>query len=114
MNYKWKVIDIDKYFKKSAFLIKAAAVKALAFKYLHKLFSKANFKNSLINKITKSYVQTINNLFIAVIITACLSDISYSYYEQGQKFELDLLNESKVLSSQIEEIVNNYKSSLDA
>ena len=49
-----------------------------------------------------------------VIITSCLSAIGYSHYEQKKKFELDLLNKSKAISFQIEELINNYKSSMEA
>ncbi len=114
MASKWKFIDIDGYLKKVAFLIKTALVKTFIYKHFNKLFSKANFKNSFINNITSSYTKTINNLFIAVIITSCISAITYSYYEQKRKFELSLLNQSKVLSFQIENLINNYKSSMEA
>lgn len=82
--------------------------------HLYKLFPKTNFQNSFINKIARSYTHTINGLFVIVIVTSCISAIGYSYHEQKRKFELDLLHKNKSLSFQIEELINNYKSSMEA
>lgn len=100
--------------KQLAFLTKTASLKAFVYKYFYKSLSTTNFKNSFINKVSKSYTQTINSVFVIVIITCCISAIGYSYYEQKNKFNQDLLNKSKALSFQIEKLINNYKYSMEA
>ncbi len=114
MTSKWKFFDFRNYLQKTAFKTKIASLKDIACKVFFGDSSRINFKNFLINKITKSYTSIINYLFIAITVAACLSAITYSYYEQRQKFELNLLNKSKELAFQIEELINNYKSSMNA
>ncbi len=53
-------------------------------------------------------------MFVIVIITFCISSISFSYYEQKNKFNQDLLNKNKALSFKIEELINNYKYAMEA
>lgn len=113
MVSKWKLIDIVEYFKKIAFSIKTALIKAFTSHYSSKNRSSTNLKIDIVNKVSKSYTNTINTYFIATIILFCLAAITLSYYEQRYKFEQELLSKTKFASLRIEENITNYQSSLD-
>jgi hypothetical protein len=113
MASKWKFIDIIEYFKKVAFSIKTATLKAFTSNDPSKTYLSDKLKIGIVNKINKSTTSTINRYFALTTIIFCLVIVTISYYEQHYKFEQELVAKTKFVHLSIEETIKNYQTSLN-